>query len=292
MEGMTVKTVCPRCGSDKKKTAKTVVLEGTTVIEGVQEGKITERGMFDGVDAFFLSDRWFTYDKYKTETEINLSSITGLAKEVREAMVEFDKQLEKPIEPHYPRDPVKPGILSPPSPFNPEYKTVAITPPSKPWTTKSPEEIKKTKPIFHEPKKRIWLNVFNEQLVRIVLFALVIGSVNYAFNPQLIFDTYRNPPFGISTLEICGGLLVFLIVLAAIFTSPARFYRKDLRRAEKKFERELGRYYVKLNYAKERWNVYNKKLEEYKEMEMKNSEVQERWNRDSVNANEIHKDWM
>ena len=74
--------VCPSCQSNSWKSAKMVVMEGTTNTTGTLDGKITDPGKLSGgVRNFLLSDRWFSWD-YPIEAEIGLTSSTGLVEEV------------------------------------------------------------------------------------------------------------------------------------------------------------------------------------------------------------------
>ena len=69
------------------KSAKMVVLEGTTNIKGTLDGAATDPGkLFGGIRNFLLSDRWFSWD-YPLEAEIGFTSSTGLVDEVKRLMV-------------------------------------------------------------------------------------------------------------------------------------------------------------------------------------------------------------
>ena len=86
--------VCPSCKSDSWKSAKMVVMEGTTNTAGTIDGKITDPGMFSGgVRNILLSDRWFSWDN-PIEAEIGLTSSTGLVEEVKRLMVNHSPKVQ------------------------------------------------------------------------------------------------------------------------------------------------------------------------------------------------------
>ena len=97
--------VCPSCKSDSWKSAKMVVMEGTTNIKGTLDGTVTDPGKLSGgVRNFLLSDRWFSWD-YPLESQIGLTSSTGLVEEVKRFMVAHDSKLNLPAAPVPPPPP-------------------------------------------------------------------------------------------------------------------------------------------------------------------------------------------
>ena len=100
--------LCPSCKSDSWKSAKMVVLEGTTNIKGTLDGAATDPGkLFGGIRNFLLSDRWFSWD-YPLEAEIGFTSSTGLVDEVKRLMVAKGSHLIIPAAPVPPK-PVEPS---------------------------------------------------------------------------------------------------------------------------------------------------------------------------------------
>ena len=112
--------VCPSCNSDSWKSAKMVVMEGTTWTTGTIDGTVTDPGRLSGsFKAFLLSDRWFSWD-YPIEAKIGLSSSTGLVDEVKRLMVDHASALQMPSPPirTYPlalKAPIPPKILKKPT---------------------------------------------------------------------------------------------------------------------------------------------------------------------------------
>ena len=103
--------VCPSCKSDSWKSAKMVVMEGTTNIKGSLDGAVTDPGKLSGgVRNFLLSDRWFSWD-YPLDAQIGLTSSTGLVEEVKRFMVVHDSKLKLPAAPVPPPPPEGSNIL-------------------------------------------------------------------------------------------------------------------------------------------------------------------------------------
>ena len=102
--------VCPSCKSDDWKSAKMVVMEGTTNTAGTLDGKTTDPGRFSGgARNFLLSDRWFSWD-YPIEGEIGLTTNTALVEEVKRLMVAHSANSQMPSRPNEPKMPIKPTM--------------------------------------------------------------------------------------------------------------------------------------------------------------------------------------
>ena len=98
--------VCPSCKSDSWKSAKMVVMEGTTTTTGTLDGKITDPGKLSGSTRdFLLGDRWFSWT-YPIETEVGLTSSTSLVEEVKGLMVDHGSKLQMPSPPIEPTMPM------------------------------------------------------------------------------------------------------------------------------------------------------------------------------------------
>ena len=55
--------VCPSCKSHEWKSARMIVMEGTTNTKGTVKGAVTDLGRLSGgFKEFLLSDRWFSWD--------------------------------------------------------------------------------------------------------------------------------------------------------------------------------------------------------------------------------------
>jgi hypothetical protein len=105
---------CPSCKSDSWKSAKMVVMEGTTTTEGSLGGAVTNPGAFSGgVRDFLLSDRWFSWD-YPIDAQIEFITITGLVEEIKKLMTNNRPQIRKPTikKPTQPDEPKKIGFFA------------------------------------------------------------------------------------------------------------------------------------------------------------------------------------
>ena len=130
-------SACPNCGSDQWKSAKMVVLEGTSMSDGKIEGSVRDKGMFGGgVRSFLLSDRWFSWD-YDLRADINIVSMTALVENVKKFLVSQGEMLPLPKEPEPPKrigflKRVTPRKPSKPS-DSPTLPTEPTPPTDKPW---------------------------------------------------------------------------------------------------------------------------------------------------------------
>jgi hypothetical protein len=128
---------CPSCQSDQWKSAKAVILEGTTMTAGQIEGSVRDKGLFGGgTRSFLLSDRWFSRD-YAIGAEVNLVTITGLAETVKTHLVSQAELKPMPLPPapikkigllerESPRAPTRPSA-------EPNIPVVPTAPHDKPW---------------------------------------------------------------------------------------------------------------------------------------------------------------
>jgi hypothetical protein len=95
--------VCPSCKSDKWKSAKLIILEGTLNTRGKMSGKTTDPGAFSGgLRELLLSDRWFSWDQ-DINMELGLTTTSGLVEEVKRLMVANCTLVTMPTEPTEPK---------------------------------------------------------------------------------------------------------------------------------------------------------------------------------------------
>lgn len=100
---------CPKCGGQDWKSAKLVVLEGTTKTEGALEGELVEKGAFHGggVRDFLLSDRWFSYES-PLSAQFSSTTTSVLVDEIKALMVTEGAQRPMPPTPAEPPQLIKP----------------------------------------------------------------------------------------------------------------------------------------------------------------------------------------
>lgn len=125
-----VNEACPKCKSDQWKSAKLVVLEGTTVTDGRLAGNLTDPGRLSGgVREFLLSDRWFSWD-HKIDAGVELRTRSALVDEVKRVLVEAAQQIPKIV---HPGDPPPEVITKPSKPSFPEAPAKPIAPTPTRW---------------------------------------------------------------------------------------------------------------------------------------------------------------
>jgi hypothetical protein len=124
---------CPSCNSDNWKSARMVVLEGTSYTKGDISGDITDPGTFSGgLKEFLLSDRWFSWD-YKLEAEFVSTTKSGLVEVVKQFMVDNSSMI---LMPSIPIEPKKIGFferIRPIEPNPPKEPQKPKMPVAKPW---------------------------------------------------------------------------------------------------------------------------------------------------------------
>lgn len=87
-KGLLVTTNCPKCLSEEWKSARLVVLEGTTISRGALRGEIKGSRVSNSKNQdYFLADRWFTYDQ-ELDAELHSTTVSALVDEIKELMVE------------------------------------------------------------------------------------------------------------------------------------------------------------------------------------------------------------
>jgi hypothetical protein len=134
---------CPSCGSPHWKSARTIVLEGTTMSGGKLEGSVRDKGMFGGgVRSFLLSDRWFSRD-YALKADIHFDTMTALAESIRTLLVAQGELRAFPSRPT-PKKTI--GIFERVRPVKPTYPELPplpaapLAPNDKPWSARYREE--------------------------------------------------------------------------------------------------------------------------------------------------------
>lgn len=123
---------CPSCKSDSWKSAKLIVLEGTSITKGGASGKVTDPGALSGgVRELLLSDRWFSWD-HEIDIGIGLTTTNGLAEEVKLLMVANSTLA---VMPPIPPEPKKIGPLEKIRPIKPVKPVLEkpVKPEKKPW---------------------------------------------------------------------------------------------------------------------------------------------------------------
>ena len=128
---------CPKCQGDEWKSARLLILEGTTKSEGALEGELVSKGSLS-IDPrnFFLADRWFSFEN-PISAEISSTTTTVLVDEIKKLLVSEASIRPVPIPP---KEPVK--LLPPKAPVlaTPLVKNYFARDPAKTKLPSKPEE--------------------------------------------------------------------------------------------------------------------------------------------------------
>lgn len=261
--------VCPSCKSDNWKSAKLVVMEGTTITSHSLEEEITEPTAFSGgIRNLLLSDRWFSWDT-PLEADIGLMSTTGLVEEVKRLMVANSPKLHvsrtRPSQPKRANPPERPKSPErPESPEKPESPNKTgffdrITPvkPTLPVEPKKPEM----------PKKPLYEFLFPSI---IIIFMVVI---------MIIYITITNNAieFLLSYAEHFA-----LVTILAIFILS--FY--EIMKFKKEYKDKLIAHTYAMKEHQSKCEKYEKDLQLYK-LDCTKAELQEKNEKEEVARYEI-----
>lgn len=145
--------VCPSCKSDSWKSAKMIVLEGTTNTQGSISGTVTDPGAFSGgIRELLLSDRWFSWDQ-EVDLEVGLTTTSGLVEEVKRLMVANSSIVQMPLSPE---EPEKIGFFERITPIEPKEPLLV-------------------KPEL--PQDKTWLEHFIESTAIMAVFVVILWIV-------------------------------------------------------------------------------------------------------------------
>ena len=207
---------CPACGSDDWKSAKLVVLENTTNIEGGGRGDIRDPGMFGGsVREFFLSERWFSWDN-PIDLRLELTATTKLVEEVKNFMLSHSGLLASP------KRHVRPNewtfFIGYKEPVPPKRRI------SKPVTIPEP-------PVSPDPPKRRTFKQHVSDLFWMIAGMTILALLLVAISSIFVDVTMKG------TMITVGGFLVLGIF--AHKDLPKTTYESDTRKYEKLQEKYL-----------------------------------------------------
>lgn len=238
--------VCPSCKSDRWKSARMVVMEGTTNTTGTIDGTITDPGAFSGgISNFLLSDRWFSWD-YPIEAEIGLTSSTGLVEEVKRLMVHFSSKVQMPSPPVEPK-----GISF--------FERVKLTPakprpPTRPQTLKN---MKKPEMLKEDEKKAKRTSKFANYMALIFLLGLWFLGVRF----NLVKNNITFDDTGAITVWVVSSVLVVMFLRKLFFGKTKKEKNED---AFKEYEDVLKRHSEKLAQYERDCEIYENNLQLYR----------------------------
>lgn len=195
---------CPSCNGGEWKSARMVVMEGTTNTKGALNGVITDPGAFSGgLKSFLLSDRWFSWD-YPIDTAIGLTSMTALVEEIKKLMVAHGSKYRIPPPP------------SAPQPISPDEKISPIAPDKPPAEPPLPP-----KPV--PPEYKPWYRHFLHFLKVFGIIAVIGG---------IFFSLFLGPS------ALAAALVLYLFSMVVLLGGSF----SENRRLESEYRKELWRY--------------------------------------------------
>ncbi len=238
---------CPKCGSNDWKSAKLIVLEGTTQTTGDIDGSGTTPSMFSGgLNNFLLADAWFSR-KFSLQFDVHLTTTTALVGEIKELMTVQAAKIPEPLEPSPPktlsfRERIEPGRKKAKRPKIPKKPN----PPTKPNEPKEPrwKEIpSETEVSLKEVAKKVqgFLVFFFLVAVIYLEFASNYFDGGYLYSIKSFEDYYGLPNILSVHVDLIPwwGVLLFLMM---VLSYPIAFLLKsriERRRAKKKVIEQL-----------------------------------------------------
>jgi hypothetical protein len=167
---------CPTCKSENWKSARLVVLEGTSHSRGSVSGALTDPGFFSGrVSDIFLSDRWFSFD-HPIALETEGVTLTAFAESIKKVLVVEGRRIPEAIRP---KDPLRPES---PAPLQTINFLNRVRPGSKP--------LPPTYPILPDPPVPMhWLRHFFNLLLR-TLITIPLAFLAFLVGSYFLPDTY------------------------------------------------------------------------------------------------------
>ena len=233
---------CPSCKSDNWKSSKLIVLENVSNIEGTISGEISELGILSGnAKAFFLSDRWFTWEK-DVDLDVKLSTSNGLVDEVKRLMLSYSNITEMP---------------EPPQPLG-FFERVN---PKKP-----------KKPVLLELEKNIDEPLYIHFLRGTIRWGIVIGIVTFLI---CFFDSYFGYQVDFESFYLFAMLLMMPVIFIRSFSGNARNQKqyewmvKTYPKLKDKHIKDLEKY--EIDYYKYQAECKQKELQDTNE---KNKQLQ------------------
>lgn len=205
---------CPNCQSSDWKSAKMIVLQGTTFSEVAIDGKVTDPGAFSlNARAFLLSDRWFSWE-YQIDADINITTHTALVGEVKKMLIEKAAGFPVPLAP------------TPPQASRPLSRITPVQPiePSRPHAPPPPLNYK-------------WRHYFSQSYGRLFGFTVLIGSIVVML--ALMTDPYL------------AAYALFLVLLTLLIGLPVCYFHSlkgneraliDYEQAQRSHRSDLEKY--------------------------------------------------
>jgi len=269
---------CPKCGSHDWKSAKLIVLEGTTQTVGDIGGRGSTPSTFSGgLKNFLLADAWFSRD-FPLQFDVGLTTTTALVEEIKAFMTAQAVTIPEPVEPTSPENL---SFWAKIAPVKGKAKKEKISkkpePPSKPLAPKMqkpPFDLDKNVSVASTAK-----GIFFNQLLLVSLAFIISGFIfvkyimeffegGYMYSIKSFEDFYGLPNVVSAYVDnvhlyiVCVFLIAILCFPLAIIIKPVNErYRAEEKEREKtrkaKFDKEYSQYQDDLKSHEKTVNQFN-----------------------------------
>lgn len=179
---------CPKCHSDLWKSAKLLILEGTTNTEGKLDGELVTKGSLS-TDArdYFLADRWFSYES-PLNAEISSTTTSVLVDEIKNMLVTEASIRPMPL---CPSEPLQIAPTPYPKREEPAGKSFFSLDPSAKKLPKEPKEPEDPVKMVKSFEPRSWFSNYLNRAVNSFLWILLCVTCYNYFFPQQAMSLYK-----------------------------------------------------------------------------------------------------
>ena len=267
--------ICTACKSDKWKSAKMVVMEGTTLTIGT-----TTSESHSAFRDFLLSDSWFSWEKM-IDTGVVFSTRTGLVEEVKKFMIAQGSMVQIPnvpllpccsSEPQRPQEIQEPQMPTlkplPKKPIPPDEpsETSSINYIEKPDTPSGPQTIEKPicKPWYVHFSSCFWEGI-PSLLIIVLLYSYFKPEDVKFFADFLLFMVNEVTEVNILEINKLEQILItilFCFSFGTIHSLVYSFFKNyDMKRIYfKKVLKQKNMYQNVLRIHEQKIDKYNKKV--------------------------------
>lgn len=207
-------TNCPKCLSDEWKSARLVVLEGTTTSKGALSGEIKGvRVSKTRNQDQLLADPWFTYDQ-SFDADLHSSTVSALVDEVKGLMVEAASAKLMPIAP------AEPKLLPPPEKIlieKPKGRGLLSVDPNQSSAPKRPEKPENPLKNMEAFEAKSWFSNFKKRIFSSFIWVVALFVLWNYFLPDQASTHYNKL---LMTLEFVNPNNEASSEASAYFTLP------------------------------------------------------------------------
>jgi hypothetical protein len=175
--------------SEDWKSARLIVLEGTTISRGALRGEIKGSRVSNSKNQdYFLADRWFTYDQ-ELDAELHSTTVSALVDEIKELMVE-----EASVKP-MPPTPTEPQRLPLPEKRvieKPKGRGLLSVDPTQLSEPKKPTEPANPLSDLDDLEQKSWLQNFGQASLSSLVWIIILLAVWNYLLPEHVSAHYKK----------------------------------------------------------------------------------------------------